>query len=203
MAPPKRGSLGQTGTPLRSIRDHAATPSAPVTLDAIDLRILRLLSRDARMSQRSVAREMQMSAPAIAERIARLERQQVISGYGVRVDWSALGYQTTVYLTITAVPGYQLGLVMEELTNVAEIDEVLLVTGPFDMLVRLRARDEGHLRDLLLNRIWQIEGIQRTETSLILAQMKPKNTAEELLTAMLDNQQTGGGTTSTQRNAAP
>lgn len=189
----RRRSARPTGTPLRSIRDHAATPSAPVALDAVDIRLLRLLSRDARLSQRSLARELNMSAPAIAERLARLERQHVVTGYGVRVDWAALGYQTTVYLTITAVPGYQLGLIMDELAGIAEIDEVLLVTGPFDMLVRLRARDERHLRDLLLNRIWQIEGIQRTETSLTIAQMKPKNTAEELLTAMLDVQEDSTG----------
>lgn len=176
-----------TGTPLRTIRDHADTPSAPVPLDSVDLRLLRLLSRDARLSQRSLARELNMSAPTIAERIARLERQHVITGYSVRIDWAALGYQTTVYLTITAVPGFQLGLIMQALAGIAEIDEVLLVTGAFDMLVRLRARDERHLRDLLLNRIWQIEGIQRTETSITIAQMKPKNTAEELLTAMIDD----------------
>lgn len=191
MAEARRRSVRPTGTPLRTIRDHAATPSARVALDAVDVRLLRLLSRDARLSQRSLARELHMSAPAIAERIARLERQKVIDGYGVRVDWSALGYQTTVYLTITAVPGYQLGLIMEELADIAEVDEVLLVTGPFDMLVRMRARDEAHLRDLLLNRVWQIEGIQRTETSITIAQMKPKNTAEELLTAMLDDHQHG------------
>jgi Lrp/AsnC family transcriptional regulator for asnA, asnC and gidA len=191
MAEARRRSVRPTGTPLRTIRDHAATPSARVALDAVDVRLLRLLSRDARLSQRSLARELHMSAPAIAERIARLERQKVITGYGVRVDWSALGYQTTVYLTITAVPGYQLGLIMEELADIAEVDEVLLVTGPFDMLVRMRARDEAHLRDLLLNRVWQIEGIQRTETSITIAQMKPKNTAEELLTAMLDDHQHG------------
>ena len=121
----------------------------------------------------------------------KIENVILPGGYGVRVDWGALGYETTVYLTITAVPGYQLGLIMEELADIAEIDEVLLVTGPFDMLVRMRARDERHLRDLLLNRIWQIEGIQRTETSITIAQMKPKNTAEELLTAMLDNHQYG------------
>jgi Lrp/AsnC family transcriptional regulator, leucine-responsive regulatory protein len=191
MAEARRRSVRPTGTPLRTIRDHAAVPSPRVALDAVDVRLLRLLSRDARLSQRSLARELHMSAPAIAERIARLERQQVITGYGVRVDLSALGYQTTVYLTITAVPGYQLGLIMEELAAIAEVDEVLLVTGPFDMLVRMRARDEAHLRDLLLNRVWQIEGIQRTETSITIAQMKPKNSAEELLTAMLDDQQQG------------
>ena len=176
----KRRSVQPTGTPLRTIRDHAATPSAPVALDAVDLGILRLLSRDARLSQRSLAREMQMSAPAIAERIARLERQQVITGFGVRVDWGALGYQTTVYLTITAVPGYQLGLVMHELSSIPEVEEVLLVTGGIDMLVRVRVRDHTHLRHLLINDVWRIDGIQRTETSLTIAEMEPKDSDREL-----------------------
>ncbi len=174
------------GAPLWTVRDHAVSPSPPVTLDAVDLRLLLLLSRDARLSQRSLARELGMSAPAIADRISRLERQGVITGYGVRLDWGALGYDSPVYLTITAVQGYQQGAIMEELGRLPEVDEVLLVTGDFDMLVRLRVRDVRHLRDLLLNQIWQIEGIQRTETSITIAQMKSKNTTEQLLAAMLD-----------------
>ena len=173
-----------TGTPLRTIRDHAAAPATPAPLDAVDLRLLLLLSRDARLSQRSLARELSMSAPAIAERIARLERQGVITGYGVRLDWGALGLPTIVYLTITAMHGYQQGVIMDELTALPEVEEVLLMTGGFDMLVRLRVRDDSHLRDLLLNRVWQIEGIQRTETSITIAEMKPKNTAAELLSTM-------------------
>lgn len=185
MAPESRRKVGRpTGTPLRTIRDHAASPSARVALDAVDLRLLLLLSKDARLSQRSLARELSMSPPAIAERIARLERQDVITGYGVRLDWGALGYPTIVYLTITAVQGYQQGLIMDQLADLPEVEEVLLVTGAFDMLVRLRVRDDSHLRDLLLNRVWQIEGIQRTETSITIAEMKPKNTAAELLAAM-------------------
>jgi Lrp/AsnC family leucine-responsive transcriptional regulator len=181
----RRGAANATAMPLRSIRDHAAARSLPVPLDAIDLRLLLLLTRDARLSQRSLARELGMSAPAIAERLARLERQGVITGYGVRIDWGALGYQTTVYLTITAMQGYQQGEIMEELAAIAEVDEVRLMTGAFDMLVRVRVRDDSHLRDLLMDRIWQIEGIQRTETSISIAEMRPKNTAEELLSARL------------------
>jgi Lrp/AsnC family transcriptional regulator for asnA, asnC and gidA len=90
-----------------------------------------------------------------------------------------------VYLTITAMHGYQQGVIMDQLAAIAEVDEVRLMTGAFDMLVRLRVRDDSHLRDLLMNRIWQIEGIQRTETSITIAEMKPKNTAEELLSARL------------------
>jgi Lrp/AsnC family transcriptional regulator, leucine-responsive regulatory protein len=192
MAAAQPGPSAVTGTPLRSVRDHAAAPSQPRALDAVDLQLLLLLTRDARLSQRSLARELGMSAPAIAERIARLERHGVISGYGVRLDYGTLGYQTTVYLTITAMQGYEQGVIMDELAALPEVDEVRLMTGAFDMLVRLRVRDDSHLRQLLMNRIWQIAGIQRTETSITIAEMKPKNTAEELLAEMLNSSRTQG-----------
>jgi Lrp/AsnC family transcriptional regulator, leucine-responsive regulatory protein len=174
--------------PLGSIGDLAAVPSEPVALDTIDLRLLLLLSDDARISQRSLARELGMSAPAVADRLARLHRQGVIAGYGVRLNWSALGYPTIVYLTVTAVQGYEQGTIMSRLAALPEVEEVMLVTGDFDMLVRVRVRDHTHLRDLLINGVWQIEGIQRTETSLSIAEMKPKNTASELLTDMIARQ---------------
>lgn len=171
--------------PLGSIGGYAAVPSERAVLDATDLRLLHLLSEDARISQRSIARELGMSPPAVADRLARLHRQGVITGYGVRLNWSALGYPTTVYLTVTAVQGYEQGTIMARLAALPEVEEVMLVTGDIDMLVRVRVRDHTHLRDLLINSVWQIEGIQRTETSLSIAEMKPKNAASELLADMI------------------
>jgi Lrp/AsnC family transcriptional regulator, leucine-responsive regulatory protein len=183
------GAHGEDATqpvkPLGSIGGYAAVPSERVALDTVDLRLLLLLSEDARISQRSLARELGMSPPAVADRLGRLHRQGVITGYGVRLDWSALGYPTIVYLTVTAVQGYEQGTIMARLAALPEVDEVMLVTGDFDMLVRVRVRDHTHLRDLLINSVWQIEGIQRTETSLTIAEMKPKNTASELLADMI------------------
>jgi Lrp/AsnC family transcriptional regulator for asnA, asnC and gidA len=171
--------------PLGSIGGYAAVPSERATLDATDLRLLLLLSDDARISQRSLARELGMSPPAVADRLARLHRQGVITGYGVRLNWSALGYPTIVYLTVTAMHGHEQGTIMAALAALPEVEEVMLVTGDIDMLVRVRVRDHTHLRDLLINSVWQIEGIQRTETSLSIAEMKPKNTASELLADMI------------------
>jgi Lrp/AsnC family transcriptional regulator, leucine-responsive regulatory protein len=176
--------------PLGSIGGYAAVPSERVPLDSVDLKLLLLLSGDARISQRSLARELGMSPPAVADRLARLHRQGVITGYGVRLNWSALGYPTIVYLTVTAVQGYEQGTIMARLAALPEVEEVMLVTGDFDMLVRVRVRDHTHLRDLLINYVWQIEGIQRTETSLTIAEMKPKNTASELLADMIARETT-------------
>lgn len=173
-----------SSTPLSSIGEYAAAPSDPVPLDDIDLKLLRLLSEDARQSHRGLARELGMSAPAIGERVARLERLGVITGYGARLDWSAIGYPTTVHLTVVAIVDYEQGRIMQALAEIPEVEEIMLVTGDIDLLVRVRVRDYTHLRDLLLNRVWQIEGIQRTETSMTIAEMPLANTTARLLTAM-------------------
>jgi Transcriptional regulators len=168
-------------TPLGSLADSTAIRSLPVRLDDIDRRILVLLSEDSRRSKRALARLLEMSAPAIGDRIARMERLGVIRGYGVQLGWSAAGFPMTVYLTITAVPGFQQGLMVEKLWRLPELEELMVVTGATDLLARLRVRDHVHLRELLMDRVWRIEGIQRTETSLSIAELEPKNVVGELL----------------------
>jgi Lrp/AsnC family transcriptional regulator, leucine-responsive regulatory protein len=59
-----------------------------------------------------------------------------------------------------------------------------VVTGSLDLLVRLRVRDHAHLRELLLTKIFQISGVQRTETFLSLADVEPDNFAAAVLEQM-------------------
>jgi DNA-binding Lrp family transcriptional regulator len=168
--------------PLSKLAEVAPAPRAVVPLDAIDRQLLVLLSRDARVSQRGLARELRMSPPAIGDRIARLEREGVIRGYTVTIDWSALGY-VTCYLAVTARPDADQGAVMAQLYELAEVEDVLVITGSLDMLVRVRVRDHVHLRRLLLEHVWQLDGVQRTETFLSLAEMPSKLLAASMLTA--------------------
>jgi Lrp/AsnC family transcriptional regulator for asnA, asnC and gidA len=160
--------------------DVAPEQSPAVPLDDVDRQILVLVSQDSRRSQRALARELGMSAPAVGDRLSRLERLGVIQGYGVRVDWSAVGYPMTVYLTITAAQGYQQATIVEQIAGVPELEALDVVTGAIDMLARLRVRDHAHLRQLL-RQIWEIEGVQRTETLLSLVGLPPKNVVAELL----------------------
>lgn len=169
---------------LRTVSQYVAAPGPAVPLDEIDLGILRLLSEDARLSQRRLARELGMSAPAVAERIARLERRSVITGYAVRLNWAAIGYPTTVYITVIANLEHEMGAVMRDLMTIPEVEDVQLVTGNVDMVLRARVRDHTHLSELLRERIWQIEGIDRTNTALSVAELPPKNAAAEILAAM-------------------
>ena len=170
----------------RDPHEASATPGQPrrASLDGHDLAILRLLVRDARLSQRAVAREVGMSAPAVADRIARLEREGVIRGYRADVDRSLLGYALVVYVGVVAVQGGDQPAVVGALRELPEVEDVHVVTGPKDLLVRLRLRDHDHLKNVLFDRIWNLPGVDRTETYISLGQMDPKEFDLSLLESL-------------------
>ena len=182
--------------PLSGLARVTTPPPEPVQLDAVDRQLLALLARDARISQRRLGRELRMSPPAIGERIARLERAGVVRGYTVAIDWSVLGY-VTCYLAVSAMQGAEQGPVMAALHELPEVEEVIVITGSLDMLAKVRVRDHAHLRRLLLEHVWQIDGVQRTETFLSLAEMPGKDLTAGLLEiedAELSNAPGDGGT---------
>ena len=157
-----------------------------VEVDNLDLALLRALAADARQSQRALARQIEMSPPAVADRLARLERSGVIRGYRADIDWAALGLPVVVYLAVTAAAGMDLSDIIREIRELPEAETMSVVTGGFDLLVRLRLRDHTHLRQLLLDKIFQISGVQRTETFLSLADVEPDNFIATLLDDMIE-----------------
>ena len=170
--------------PLARLTDLSPPTAPKVEVDEVDLALLRALAGDARQSQRKLAGTIEMSPPAVADRLARLERTGVIRGYRVDIDWAALGYPVVVYLAVTAGPGMDLSEIIEAIRALPEAQDMTVVTGGLDLLVRLRVRDHAHLRELLLAEIFQISGVQRTETFLSLADVEPANFTAAMLAQM-------------------
>jgi Lrp/AsnC family leucine-responsive transcriptional regulator len=183
--------LTTTSAPFAHLATVASPSTQKVEVDDLDLALLRALAVDARQSQRKLAQAVGMSPPAIADRLARLERIGAIRGYRADLDWAALGYPVVVYLAVTAGPGMDLSQIITALRVLPEAQDMSVVTGGLDLLVRLRVRDHAHLRELLLGSIFQIPGIQRTETFLSLADIESGNFAEALLDQMSQLSQPG------------
>jgi DNA-binding Lrp family transcriptional regulator len=173
--------MALTSAPLARLTEVTSATTPRVDVDDLDLALLRALATDARQSQRALARQVEMSPPAVADRLARLERSGVIRGYRVDVDWAALGYPVVVYLAVTAGPGADLSEIIKAIQAFPEAQDMSVVTGGLDLLVRLRVRDHTHLRELLLAEIFQINGVQRTETFLSLADVEPENFTAAML----------------------
>ncbi len=173
--------MATVSAPFARLGEVASAARPKVEVDDLDLALLHALAIDARQSQRALARQVEMSPPAVADRIARLERLGAIRGYRVDVDWSALGYPVVVYIAVTAAPGADLSEIITAIRALPEAQDMSVVTGGLDLLVRLRVRDHAHLRELLLAGIFQISGVQRTETFLSLADVEPDNFTAAML----------------------
>ena len=121
----------------------AAWPKDREVVDQIDRRILAELSADGRMSLAELGRRVRLSPPAVAERVGRLERSGVITGYHAAVDPRALGYQLTAIVRVKPA-ARQLPRIPELAEQIPEISECLRITGEdcFFLKVHLRSIDE-------------------------------------------------------------
>jgi len=125
---------------------EGVSPARPIDsqiLDAIDRRILSELSRDGRMSLAELGRRVSLSPPAVAERVGRLERAGVITGYHAAIDPRALGYQLTAIVRVRPA-ARQLPRIPELAEQIPEISECVRITGEdcFFLKVHLRSIDE-------------------------------------------------------------
>jgi Lrp/AsnC family leucine-responsive transcriptional regulator len=112
-------------------------------LDSIDYRILSELANEGRTSIAELGRRVSLSPPAVAERVQRLERAGVITGYRAEIDPRALGYQLTAIVRVKPAAG-QLQRIAELAIELPEVGECLRITGEdcFYLKVHLRSIDE-------------------------------------------------------------
>lgn len=112
-------------------------------LDETDRRILGELTSDGRVSLAELGRRVSLSSPAVAERVQRLERAGVITGYRAEIDPRTLGYQLTAIVRIKPAPG-QLQRIPELAAEIDQVGECHRITGEdcFYLKVYLRSIDE-------------------------------------------------------------
>ncbi|MFT4122762.1 MAG: Lrp/AsnC family transcriptional regulator [Microbacteriaceae bacterium] len=168
-------------SPMSALVGAVDRPADRVPLDDVDLALLQELSRDSRQSQRALARAVGMSAPAVADRIARLERFGVIRSYSVDIDWDRLGYDVSVYMPIILEAGNDLEPTLEAFRAIPELEELVVVAGQYDLIARFRLSDHRRLRELLLDRVWQIPNVRRFETVLALGSLGGQDFATRML----------------------
>lgn len=138
--------------------------------DKLDRKILEIITANARVPFKDVAEVCGVSRAAIHQRVQRLTDAGVITGSGYHVDPKTLGYSTCTYVGVILERGSMYKRVVEELRRIPEVVECHFTTGPYTMLVKLYARDNAHLMELLNNRLQEISGVISTETLISLEQ---------------------------------
>ena len=141
-------------------------------IDYLDKKILSILSKNARIPFKDVAAECNVSRAAIHQRVQHLIDADVItgSGSGFDVNPKSLGYSTCTYVGINLEKGSMYKEVVSRLQHIPEVVECHFTTGPYTMLVKLYARDNEQLMELLNGKLQGIPGVVATETLISLEQ---------------------------------
>ena len=132
----------------RKDRTRDASTYVSNLLDDINLRILGELQREGRLGMAELGRRVGLSAPAVAERVQRLERDGAIRGYHADLDPTALGYPIAAVVRIRPAPG-QLQRVPEIAKDAPEVAECQRITGEDCYLLRLHLRAIADLEEVL------------------------------------------------------
>lgn len=139
-------------------------------IDKLDKKILEIIMQNARIPSKDVAVSCGVSRAAIHQRIQRMIETQVITGSGYHANPKKLGYTTCTYIGIQLERGSMYRDVVPELQKIPEVVECHFTTGSYTLLIKLYARDNQHLMELLNGRIQHIPGVTATETLISLEQ---------------------------------
>jgi Lrp/AsnC family transcriptional regulator for asnA, asnC and gidA len=137
-------------------------------IDDLDRKILSIIIKNARMPFKDVATVCNVSRAAIHQRVQRMIDLGVITGSGYLVNPKTLGYQITTYIGIKLEKGSLYKEVVPELEKIPEVVECHFTLGPYTLLIKLYAKNDEHLMQLLNNRIQEINGVVSTETLMSL-----------------------------------
>ena len=139
-------------------------------IDNLDKKILSILSKNARIPFKDVAAECGVSRAAIHQRVQHLIAGGVITGSGFDVNPKSVGYSTCTYVGINLERGSMYKDVVQQLLTIPEIVECHFTTCSYTMLLKVYARDNEQLMDLLNNKMQMIPGVVSTETLISLDQ---------------------------------
>lgn len=141
-----------------------------LALDEIDVRILKKLVSDARLSYRSIAEQIGVSPPTVLARVEKLEKSKIIKSYSALLDHEKLGYDLTAIIEVIAIKNkiVEVEKVLSKYENVCAIYDI---TGLTDMVIIAKFRNRKELSNFVKKEL-SIPYVQRTNTHLVFLTVK-------------------------------
>jgi len=142
--------------------------SFPYQIDHLDKRILSFLMKNARMPFLEIGRMCRVSGAAIHQRVQKMTDEGVITGSQILVEPPKIGYTTCAYMGIFLEKAGIHKQVVEQLKTIPEIVECHYTTGNYSLFIKIYAKNNTHLKNVLSEKLQGISGILRTETFISL-----------------------------------
>ena len=127
------------------------------------MKLLFELSKDGNISVPTLSKKLGVNASVLYSRIKRLVRKKVIKKFTIEIEDSLLGIGVKASVGINRDPKFKIQI-HKELLEIAEVVSIIEVTGRFDIMIRVYAKDLEDLHTVVIEKIGKIDGIQNTET---------------------------------------
>lgn len=143
-------------------------------LDKIDLKILRILQENSKITNLDLSKRIGLSPAPTLERVKKLENNSVIESYHAKVSPQAIGLsvKTFVLVSLAWQKENALNHFLEKIKEIDEIAECYIITGEADFLVKIICKDIPSYEQLLFKTLSQIEEIERLKTLMTLSTVK-------------------------------
>jgi Lrp/AsnC family transcriptional regulator for asnA, asnC and gidA len=149
--------------------------SANYEIDKTDQKILEILLQDAKRPYTEVAKRANVSQGTVHVRMNKMEEAGIVEKNTLKINYARLGYDITAFIGIYLEKSALYDKVLEKLKGIAEITSIHYTTGNYSMFVKIHCRDTNHLKQVLHDKMQQVEGIDRTETMISLEESLDRN----------------------------
>ncbi|MCC0646522.1 Lrp/AsnC family transcriptional regulator [Clostridioides sp. ZZV13-5731] len=150
-------------------------------MDEIDLKIINSLKKNSRASTSEISRQVNLSIPAVSERIKKIEQSNIIQKYTIQINREKTKYKLLAFIFINT----DLSKSIEEFKKtILEYDIVLEchhISGEYDYLIKVLAEDTNELEEFIAITLKKIRGIQKANTTIVLSTIKEEiNTIKDI-----------------------
>jgi Lrp/AsnC family leucine-responsive transcriptional regulator len=140
-------------------------------IDHIDLKILSILQNNGRTRLADIADEVELSAPAVMERVKKLEVGGIIKGYQAVIDGKKVGKDITAFIGVSIGNQRDMDRFAAQMLRRHDVLECHHVTGDESFILKVKSANTGSL-ERLLGEIRSVEGVTRTVTKVVLSSAK-------------------------------
>ena len=143
-------------------------------IDEIDVKLLKVLQRNAKIGTKELCDLLNLSKTPVYERIHRLEKEGIISGYSAVIDNSKVGLPLVVFcnVSLTAHDDEHIQRFRKDIAEIDEIMECYCTGGLYDFLLKVVLKDIEQYNKFVFERLTKVHGIAKMQSSFVLGEIK-------------------------------
>lgn len=141
-------------------------------MDDTDFKIVYALKENSRITASELSKKVNMSIPAVTERIKKLEQSGVICKFTINIDYKKIGFRLLAYILLNIESSRHIQQFEKDILLFSEVTEVSRITGEYDFMIKIMVSDLIALDDFISCKLKGLDGVLKTNTLIILSNIK-------------------------------